>query len=121
MNEFFNQLLGRHKAAGDAAQTENEAEENRALDQATGKLTLYHYPSCPFCRRVSAAVRQLGMNIAAKNILLDAEARAELIAGGGRSTVPCLRIDNPDGSIWMYESKDIVRYLEGLSERVAGA
>ena len=119
MNDFFNQLLGRHNPAGDAGQTENRAEENRALDQATHQLTLYHYLSCPFCRRVSAAARQLGMNIETRDILLDAEARAELIAGGGRSTVPCLRIDKPEGSVWMYESRDIIRYLEALAQRTA--
>jgi len=39
----------------------------------------------------------------------DPERRAELIAGGGRATVPCLRIEDPDnGAVtWMYESRDI--------------
>jgi len=36
-----------------------------------------------------------------------------LIQGGGKPQVPCLRIENEDGSIeWMYESDDIIRYLK---------
>lgn len=40
----------------------------------------------------------------------------ELVEQGGKRTVPCLRIDNNDGSSqWMYESKDIVAYLDKLA------
>lgn len=47
-----------------------------------------------------------------KNIHRDPGAREELLAGGGRGMVPCLRTDRPDGtSTWMYESRDIVRHL----------
>ena len=36
----------------------------------------------------------------------------ELIRGGGKSQVPCLRIDHPGGTTqWMYESTDIIAYL----------
>ena len=49
-----------------------------------------------------------------RDTLRDASARAELLAGGGRGTVPCLRITEADGSVrWMYESTDIIRYLDG--------
>jgi len=34
--------------------------------------------------------------------------------GGGKLTVPCLKIENDSGEVtWMYESSDIVAYLEG--------
>ena len=36
----------------------------------------------------------------------------ELVEGGGRQTVPCLRIEAEDGVRWMYESLDIMRYLD---------
>lgn len=40
------------------------------------------------------------------------EHNAELIAGGGKSQVPCLRIENQAGEAsWLYESIDIIRYL----------
>jgi len=40
-------------------------------------------------------------------------AREELLAGGGDLMVPCLRIEDGQGQFqWLYESSDIVRYLE---------
>jgi len=41
--------------------------------------------------------------------------KADLIAGGGKSQVPCLRIEGENGEVrWMYESTDIVRYLKSV-------
>jgi len=35
-----------------------------------------------------------------------------LMQGGGKTQVPCLRIEQADGSVeWMYESSDIINYL----------
>jgi len=45
----------------------------------------------------------------------DEAAKEELVAGGGDLMVPCLRIGDSGGWVsWMYESKDIIGYLEGL-------
>ena len=76
------------------------------------ELTLYQSSTCPFCLRVRHAIRQLGIDVAMKNPHRSDEARRELLAGGGRTTVPCLRIGN-GGEVptWMYESRDIVAYL----------
>ena len=75
-------------------------------------LTLYHRPTCPFCLRVFTAVARLDVPINRRNITTDVEARRELVAGGGRQQVPCLRIDASDGTRWLYESGDIIAYLE---------
>jgi glutaredoxin len=76
------------------------------------RLTLYYFPTCPFCLRVLWALKKLHLHLELKNIHKDAEAREELVAGGGRSTVPCLRITESDGTHrWMYESADIVAFL----------
>lgn len=75
-------------------------------------LTLYHYPSCPFCRRVFMALQDLGVEIAQRNIYGDEGALQELMAARGRATVPVLRIIQPDGTErWMPESRDIVEFL----------
>lgn len=42
----------------------------------------------------------------------DERHRRELEEGGGTIQVPCLRIDRDDGTEWMYESDDIIEYLE---------
>jgi glutathione S-transferase len=75
-------------------------------------LTLYQFTTCPFCLRVRHAIHKLGIDVTMKNTHKSDEARQELLAGGGRTTVPCLRIANGDGeATWMYESGDIVAFL----------
>ena len=77
-------------------------------------LTLYHFASCPFCVRVRLAARKLGLVLAERNIHRDPGARDELMHGGGKTQVPCLRIEDAEGGapVWMYESGEIVQYLE---------
>ncbi len=37
----------------------------------------------------------------------------DLMKGGGKLKVPCLRIqNNKEGTIWMYESSSIISFLE---------
>jgi len=73
--------------------------------------TLYHYPACPFCRRVMTYIKQNSIHIQDKNIMANGSDRQALIAGGGSAQVPCLRIEDQAGVRWMYESADIIRYL----------
>ena len=76
------------------------------------KLFLYHFESCPFCRRVRAAIDRLGLEVELRDIHRDAKHWDDLVAARGRATVPVLRIRSPDGTErWMPESADIVRYL----------
>ncbi len=63
--------------------------------------------------RVRTAIDALGIDIEIRDTIREPTHRAELIQGGGRSTVPCLRIDRSDGTTeWMYESARIVEYLQ---------
>ncbi len=78
------------------------------------KLSLYFFPSCPFCQYVLASLQSMSVDVSLVNIHQDYDARNELIAGGGKSQVPCLKIENNDGVKWMYESQDIVEYLQSL-------
>ena len=77
------------------------------------RYALYHYPSCGFCARVRQFLDETGMTIELRNIHADPQALFDLETGGGRSTVPCLRIER-DGEVeWLYESLDIIDYLRG--------
>jgi len=89
------------------------AEQQAAVDAATAGMALYHYDSCMFCARVRRAIATLGLTIELRDVLGPGHHRDDLLAGGGKGTVPCLRIDDAqDGSTrWMYESADIIRYL----------
>lgn len=92
---------------------ERSAEEQARLDRATHGLSLYQFVACPFCVKVRRAIRRLNLKIElrdAQNVQAYAD---ELEREGGQRQVPCLRIVGKDGKVqWMYESSDIVRYLE---------
>lgn len=76
-------------------------------------LTLYVKTGCPFCNKVLATGKELGISFDEKNIADDAVA-AELISRGGKRQVPYL-VDSKHG-VEMYESGDIVAYLNKGSE-----
>jgi glutathione S-transferase len=81
---------------------------------ATEGLSLYHYRACAFCARVRRATERLGLELELRDVQLESERRAELMAATGRGTVPVLRIEEAPGEIrWLPESSDIIRYLEG--------
>lgn len=82
------------------------------VDHEARNLALYHFEGCPFCWKVRRAIARLNVAIALHDINKDPDARKRLIAGGGRKTVPCLRIDKGETTTWLYESSDIVDYLE---------
>ncbi|MBK79351.1 MAG: glutaredoxin [Gammaproteobacteria bacterium] len=77
---------------------------------------LYQYDACPFCRRVRQFVAQAGIDLETRDTLRDPEARRELVEGGGRSMVPCLRIERDGDVQWLYESLDIIDYLRRYHE-----
>ena len=92
---------------------EHPAEVQQALDAQTAHLKLYHFRQCPFCVRTRRRIRGLGLNIETRDARNDQHWQKELIEQGGKYKVPCLRIDKGDDTIeWLYESKDIIRYLE---------
>lgn len=95
-------------------------EQQAVIDEQTSALRLYQYEACPFCVKVRRAMRRNSLNIATRDVKRSDTAREELLAGGGLLKVPCLRIDEPgQASRWMYESSDIIAYLEGRFAKTA--
>ena len=85
---------------------------SKSSSPMTQDLALYHSESCWFCARVRHTISDLGLDLKLRDIDREARAREELIAGGGKGQVPCLRIEHPAGTVeWMYESADIAAYL----------
>ena len=42
----------------------------------------------------------------------DAKNHRDLVQGGGKGQVPCMRIESEDGEVsWVYESDDILSYV----------
>ncbi|MCZ6640050.1 MAG: glutathione S-transferase N-terminal domain-containing protein [Gammaproteobacteria bacterium] len=73
---------------------------------------LFQYESCPFCYRVRQFLEATGIDLELKDTLLDVAASRELYEGGGRNSVPCLRIQRAGEVQWLYESLDIIDYLK---------
>lgn len=86
--------------------------EQARVEAAVAGLALYHFPSCPFCIKTRREMARLSLPIELRDAQHDPQRRQELLEGGGEVKVPCLRIEEPDGSVrWMYESDDIISYL----------
>ncbi|MEG3756094.1 MAG: glutathione S-transferase N-terminal domain-containing protein [Psychromonas sp.] len=88
-----------------------DAALQQKIDQETKHLQLYQFAACPFCVKVRRTMRKNALDIK----LVDAKQpanRALLIEQGGKGTVPCLRIEEDNKITWMYESSDIITYLE---------
>ena len=92
---------------------QREPELQAQIDEQTASLKLYQYEACPFCVKVRRAIKRQALNIETGDVKRSESAREELLAGGGELKVPCLRIDEGErGYQWMYESKDIIGYLD---------
>jgi glutaredoxin len=87
--------------------------EQQQVDAQTRNLVMYQFLTCPFCIRTRRAMRRLALNIETRDALGHAPSRRQLLEGGGQIKVPCLRITDAQGNhVWMYESADIIRYLQ---------
>jgi glutaredoxin len=82
------------------------------VDRETAKLALYDMEYCPFCIKTRRAIKQMGLKIESRDVQKNPKFKDELIREGGMLQAPCLRIVKDDESVqWMYESSDIIRYL----------
>jgi glutaredoxin len=89
------------------------AEAQRQIDRECEQLALYHFKTCPFCIKVRHEMARLSLPITLRDAQHDPEHRAALLQGGGKVQTPCLRITDAQGQVqWMYESNDIIRYLQ---------
>ena len=90
-----------------------DAQTQSQIDEQARSLTLYPFKACPFCVKVRRAMKRHSLNIELKDAKRCLNSRQELLSGGGKIKTPCLRIENASGeTTWMYESNDIIAYLE---------
>tara|TARA_A100001011_G_C13759478_1_gene614649 strand:- start:162 stop:536 length:375 start_codon:yes stop_codon:yes gene_type:complete len=86
--------------------------EQTAVDIECQNLTLYQFHRCPFCVKVRRELTRLQLPIPLKNSNENGDYRKELVNGGGKPQVPCLRIEEDNKVTWLYESKEIIAYLQ---------
>ncbi len=83
------------------------------VERAARALVLYTHAGCAFCFRARRALKRLQVPVEVRDVARVERYRRELIQGGGRCQVPCLKIQDRSGAErWLYESADIVDYLE---------
>ncbi len=89
-------------------------EQQQQIDQEASKLVLYQFNTCPFCIKVKRNNKRLSLKIETRDAQHNPTHREELLQGGGQIKVPCLKIIDENGKdSWIYESNDILQYLQG--------
>jgi len=91
------------------------SEEQAKLDLQTSHFKLYQFKACPFCVKVRRAIKREGLNIETRDAKDNEQYRQELLEQGGKIKVPCLRIEQNGQTQWLYESNDIIAYLNKVA------
>ncbi len=87
--------------------------EQQQIDAITANMRLYQFKTCPFCIKVRRAIKRQSLNIEFLDAQHNQEHREELMQGGGKVKVPCLKIIDDEGNDnWLYESSQIIDYLQ---------
>ena len=94
------------------AKRKRDAAAQAHVEQQAKGLALYQFHACPFCVKTRRALHRLNVPVALRDAKNDPQHRQALQDGGGRVKVPCLRIEEDGKTIWMYESNDIIAYLD---------
>lgn len=91
-------------------------QQQAAVNAACQQLALYQFNACPFCIKVRKEIARLGLNIEKRDAQHNPLFREQLASEGGKTKVPCLRIETGSGEAtivqWLYESNDIIQYLQ---------
>lgn len=88
------------------------AGEQQAVNEQAQSLQLYQFRACPFCIKVRRHLHRLNVPVRTVEASRGSVARSELEEQGGKSQVPCLRIQTEQGVQWLYESSAINQYLD---------
>jgi glutaredoxin len=92
-------------------QIKRSESEQQQVDEQTKKLELYQFFACPFCIKTRRAIRRLNLDITTREVS-SGPYREELLAQGGKVQAPCLKITHDNTVEWLYESGDIIDYLD---------
>ncbi|WP_117232478.1 glutaredoxin family protein [Vibrio maerlii] len=88
------------------------SEDQQFADNKASQLALYQFDACPFCVKVRRELKRQSIKVDLRDAKTNPQHRSDLENGGGRIKVPCLRIEKEGETQWMYESSDIVSYLQ---------
>jgi glutaredoxin len=100
------------------AKLKRSPEAQAEVEKNAANLALYQFHACPFCVKTRRTLHKLNVPVTLRDAKNDPQARRDLEKQGGKIKVPCLRIEENGQSTWLYESKEIIAYL---NERFATA
>ena len=108
---FIHQYLGKALRLFD-----HSSEKVLSKDSSFPHHVLYQMEVSPYCKKVVKYLVKNNLGLELKDILESKAAYEELMLGGKKDQVPCLHIRTSASSTsedrWLYESKEIIRYLE---------
>ena len=87
-------------------------EEQAKVNQETKILKLYQFYACPFCVKTRRAIKRLNLKVETRDAQTAGQFRKELEISGGKIKVPCLKLEGAGEATWIYESNDIIKYLD---------
>jgi len=91
---------------------ELSVETQAHFDSQTANMALYEFEACPFCVKTRRAAKRLGLRIETRDAKNTERWHNELIADGGKYQVPCLKVSEEGNDTWLYESSDVIAYLQ---------
>jgi glutaredoxin len=86
--------------------------EQKLVDEKTKDLVLYQYEACPFCVKVRREMKRKTINIELRDAKRNEQYKKELEEKGGRLQVPCLKLTENGQDRWLYESGEIIQFLQ---------
>lgn len=89
------------------------AEAQKKIEDEVKELSLYQFFACPFCIKTRRAMHKMNLPIIKRNASNGSPYRDELLSEGGKVQTPCLRIEKDGKTEWLYESSEIISYLQG--------
>tara|TARA_R110000868_G_scaffold395130_3_gene666696 strand:+ start:330 stop:710 length:381 start_codon:yes stop_codon:yes gene_type:complete len=87
-------------------------EAQQQVENDIKSMALYQFFACPFCIKTRRALHRLNLPIQTRNATQGSSYRTELEQQGGKVQVPCLKITAEGQDTWLYESSEIISYLE---------
>ena len=94
------------------SRVKRSVEDQSEVDQETKILKLYQFYACPFCIKTRRSIKRLNLKVETRDAQTAGKFRKELEISGGKIKVPCLKLENVGEATWIYESNDIIKYLD---------
>ena len=94
-------------------------DEQKNVVKELNNLSIYQFQLCPFCIKTRRNLYRLNLPIKYFDAMNDSHSRQELLEQGGKVQVPCLRISNDEEITWLYESTEIINYLNARFAKAA--